>query len=106
MVDLVGMSEKGARIGETHPRAKLSDADVDLIRDLHEAGLSYRQIVAKFDEEDGPRPSKSTVRDIVKCRRRWGRPVAWKRVYKNQADAKVADTNNNTVDNDGDNINR
>lgn len=102
MTDLVGVSEKGARVGETHPRAKLSDSDVDLIRDLHEAGLSYRQIVAKFDE-DHLQVSKSTVRDIIKCRRRWGRPVAWKRVYKNQATAKVLDTNNNTVDNNGDN---
>ncbi len=94
MADMVGVSEKGARVGETHPRAKLSDADVDLIRDLHEAGLSYRQIVLKFDE-DHLKVSKSTVRDIVKCRRRWGLVVAWKRVAKVQATAKVDSATDN-----------
>lgn len=94
MADMVGVSEKGARVGETHPRAKLSDADVDLIRDLHEAGLSYRQIVLKFDE-DHLKVSKSTVRDIVKCRRRWGLVVAWKRVAKVQATAKVDSASDN-----------
>lgn len=94
MADMVGVSEKGARVGETHPRAKLSDADVDLIRELHEAGLSYRQIVLKFDE-DHLQVSKSTVRDIVKCRRRWGLVVAWKRVAKIKATAKVDSATDN-----------
>ena len=94
MVDMVGVSEKGARVGETHPRAKLSDADVDLIRELHEAGLSYRQIVLKFDE-DHLKVSKSTVRDIVECSRGCGVAVAWKRVAKVQATAKVDSATDN-----------
>ena len=53
----------GYRVGETHHRAKLSDVDVETILYLHEAGLSYTQIVAKFD--DGVTVSKSTVRDII-----------------------------------------
>lgn len=71
---LVGVSEKGARCGEAHPRARLSDEDIDLIRELHEAGVGYRTIAAKFET------SKSTVRDIVKCRRRGQPPARWKKV--------------------------
>jgi IS30 family transposase len=71
---LIGLSEQGSRVGETHPRAKLTDHDVDLIRELHEAGLSYRVIAIKFSV------AKSTVRDIVKCRRRWQFVASWRRV--------------------------
>lgn len=71
---LVGISESGSRVGETHHRAKLSDHDIDLIRELHEEGLSYREIAIKFCV------GKSTVRDIVKCRRRWQTPVTWRKV--------------------------
>lgn len=72
---LVGFNEKGSRVGETHHRARLTDHDVDLIRDLREEyGLTYQEIADKFEI------SKSTVRDIVKCRRRWQRPETWKRV--------------------------
>ena len=35
--------------GALHPRAKLSEEDVRLIRKLREAGLSYRVIARKFD---------------------------------------------------------
>lgn len=52
------VNEKGRRIGEGHQRAKLSDADVDLIWALHEAGMGYARIAKKFD------CAKSTVRDI------------------------------------------
>ena len=81
---LVGISENGARVGETHHRAILSDHDVDLIRELAEEtvlpdgttlpGLSYLQIAQKFGI------GKSTVRDIIKCRRRWQTPAEWRRV--------------------------
>jgi len=60
---LLQVNNLGYRVGETHHRAKLADADVETILYLHEAGLSYTQIVAKFD--DGVTVSKSTVRDII-----------------------------------------
>lgn len=70
----VGISEQGKRCGETHPRARLSDHDVDLIRELREThGLTYQAIADKFEI------SKSTVRDLCKYRRRCERPVRWKR---------------------------
>lgn len=71
---LVGFNENGSRVGETHHRARLTDHDVDLIRELRDEGLTYQNIADKFEV------SKSTVRDIVKCRRRWQRPDRWKRV--------------------------
>lgn len=76
MTDLVGVNEKGLRVGETHHRAKLTDQDVDLIRELHDEGLSYREIAVKFEV------SKSTVRDIIKCRRRFQFVARWKRVAR------------------------
>lgn len=60
---LLQVNDNGYRVGETHHRATLSDADVETILYLREAGLSYSRIAAKFD--DGVKVSKSTVRDIV-----------------------------------------
>lgn len=55
----------GHRIGESHPRAKLSDHDVRLIRELHEQhGLGYKRLGEKFE---APR---STIADICCYRTR------------------------------------
>ena len=62
----LAVNDKGYRIGETHHRAKLTDADVDLILELRDAGLTYAAIAAKWD--DGVTISKSTVRDVCKGR--------------------------------------
>ena len=53
-------SPTGHRCGESHPRAKLSDDDVRLVRALHDEGLGYKRIAEKFET------SPSTVRDICK----------------------------------------
>lgn len=51
--------------GERHPNAKLSDHDVDLIRELHaEHRIGYQTLATKFEV------SKENVRDVVKYRRR------------------------------------
>ena len=72
---LVGISEFGSRVGETHHRAKLTDHDVDLIRELREEHkLTYEALAEKFE------CSKSTIRDICRYRRRWQRPDRWKKV--------------------------
>lgn len=57
--------------GERHPKVFLSDADCELIRDLYGDGgvVSYAQLGEKFE------CSKSTVRDIVKCRTRYRQDV-------------------------------
>lgn len=46
----VRVNDEGRLVGEDHPRAKLTDHDVDLIRELHEAhGLSTTMIARKFE---------------------------------------------------------
>lgn len=72
---MVAVNENGCRVGETHHRAKLTDHDVDLIRELHEEhGLSYSQLAEKFG------CSKSTIRDYCQYRRRCQFPEKWRRV--------------------------
>ncbi len=61
-------TKPGHACGERHPKVFLSDADCELIRELYGDGgvVSYSQLGEKFE------CSKSTVRDIVKCRTRYG----------------------------------
>lgn len=60
----VKINEHGLPVGEDHHNAKLTDREVDRLREMHEAGYSYRQLAEMFEL------SKSSVRDIIKCRRR------------------------------------
>lgn len=46
---LVGVNDRGLRVGQDHQRAKLTDAAVELVRQLHEDGMSYRKIAEKFE---------------------------------------------------------
>lgn len=64
----VAVNEHGQVIGQDHHSAKLSEADVDLIHDLRDAGLSYCEISKKFD--DGVSVSKQMVMLICNGRRR------------------------------------
>jgi len=81
----VFVNAAGKRIGQDHPKAKLTDADIDLIFDLHEAGLGYDRIAAKFDDIPGG-ISRATVRDVIKGRRRGQIPHATKRVLVRSLD--------------------
>ena len=50
----VAVNERGHRMGETHPRAKLTDHDVDLIRDLCDdlrKTMSRRKVAAIVAEK-------------------------------------------------------
>lgn len=76
---LVLVNENGKRIGEDHHRAKLTNADIELVFYLREAGLSYKAIAEKFDDIPGG-ISREAVRDILKGRRRAQVPAATKRV--------------------------
>lgn len=75
---LVAVNRRGHAVGETHHRAKLSDADVDLILELHAAGLGYGRIAAKMDHVPGG-ISKSMVRHVCKGVYRCQTPDRWKR---------------------------
>ena len=58
------MSDNRPR-GERHPLAKLTDREVEQIREMHDSGeAGYRKIARIFDIH------RATVADIVKGRRR------------------------------------
>jgi ribosome-binding protein aMBF1 (putative translation factor) len=52
----IAINEKGRRIGESHWRATMTDAEIELLLALREQGWSYRQLAEKFEI------SKSAVR--------------------------------------------
>lgn len=72
---LVGVNERGYRVAEDHPRARLTDSEVELIRELHGEGMSYVQLAVKFET------SKSTIAMICRFERRAEAPVRWKGVH-------------------------
>lgn len=73
----IAVNAKGYRIGESHHRAKLTDAEIECILELRDFGLTYEQIAAKWDEP-GKTISKSTVRDVIKARIRGQTPARFK----------------------------
>lgn len=64
---LAAVNERGYRIGETHFNAKLTDDDIELIRQLRAEGLSYAVIARKFDDIG---LSKTMAHDICTYKRR------------------------------------
>lgn len=78
----VALNESGTqRIGEDHPRAKLTDAQVEAMRDDYEAypvghpeHMGYRLLAKKYD------CSKRACRDICNFRKRNQWAGRWKRI--------------------------
>lgn len=68
----VAVDEDGNRIGETHQNSKLTDHDVDLIRELAEGGMPQQLIAEKFEV------SKSTISMICSYQRRATTIARWK----------------------------
>lgn len=71
---MLALNEKRYRIGESHHRARLTDDQVDAIRELHEDEHNpwgYRRLAKHFNV------SKSTVRDICQYRIRAQLPEHW-----------------------------
>ena len=63
---MVGVNERGLRVGEDHQRAKLTDHEVEAMRHMHEVEkIGYRRLCKMFEV------SKTTVRRIcnyeVRC---------------------------------------
>lgn len=68
-----GVDEFGNPLGEAHLNAKLSDEDVEHIRDLYDTGMvSYATLGLLYNV------SKESIADICKFRRRAATPVAYK----------------------------
>lgn len=73
----VAINELGRRIGEGHHNAILTDAEVELLRDLREIdGMSYRVLAEKFEI------SKWAVGRICRYERRAQTPARYERVHK------------------------
>lgn len=69
------IGDRGTPLGEHHHRAKLSDADVELIRDIYDEGMvSYSTLAEVFGV------NKWTIRDIVTFRRRATSPTDYRTV--------------------------
>lgn len=68
----VAVNDRGAVVGQDHWRAKLTDHEVELMRQMHEQGWGYRRLAVKFDV------SRSHVRSIVQFRCRAQTSVAVK----------------------------
>ena len=75
MKKLVGVNDKGLRVGEDHQNAKLTNEEVERIRELHEGGMTYDVLAEKFDV------SKSAVAMICRYERRAETAAAWKSVH-------------------------
>lgn len=71
---LRAINERGHLIGETHPRAKLTDRQVDELRDMYEEeSWSISHLAQWFGL------SVSTVHSIVTYRTRAQTPAAWRK---------------------------
>lgn len=71
---IVAVNDRGQRIGESHPRAVLTDREVDLMLALRDEGYSYAWLARKFEV------SKGCVWKICVGRRRAQVAVAVRRV--------------------------
>lgn len=69
---MVAVNDRGLRIGESHPRSVLTDAEVDLLLELRDAGLTLGVLAAKFDV------SKGCVAKIVSGQRRGQVAAEWR----------------------------
>ncbi|MFJ1253410.1 helix-turn-helix domain-containing protein [Cupriavidus sp. CuC1] len=72
---MVAINDQGLRIGEDHQNAKLTDSDVERIRQLHGEGLSYRTLADKFEV------SKSLIALICRWERRAQTAKNWRAVH-------------------------
>ncbi len=70
---LVQIGEYGRRIGETHGMARLSDHEIELIRQLKEQGMPAAEIAGKFEV------SKRYVYKLVNYERRASVVAEWRR---------------------------
>lgn len=68
------VNDSRRRIGEQHPRAVLTDHEVELVHELHEQGMALAEIARKMEV------SKGCVWKIVHGYRRGQVPAGWVRV--------------------------
>ena len=74
MQKLVAVNEQGKRVGEDHPNARYTNAEIEMVLSLRDEGFGYKRIAKMCDM-----PIR-TVRTICNGQRRCQCPTAWKRV--------------------------
>lgn len=47
---VINLNERGNRIGESNPKAVLTDHEVELLRTLRDEGFTYGWLAEKFDQ--------------------------------------------------------
>ena len=70
---MLAVNDRGQRIGESHPRAVLTDHEVGLLQDLRDEGYSYSRLAKMFEV------SKGAVAKILTGQRRCHTPAGSKR---------------------------
>lgn len=75
MKRILAVNERGLRVGEDHQNAKLTNEEVNRIRELHREGLSYRTLAMKFDV------SKGLIARICRYELRVQTVIQWKTVH-------------------------
>lgn len=69
---MIGVSDMGHPVGEDHHRARLTNAEVDQMRDMRDAGMMYKDIARHFGVPI------TTVASICLWQRRVATAVAWR----------------------------
>lgn len=49
MAKMVGVNDRGLRVGQSHHRAKYSDRVIEHVRRLRDQGMTYPEIAEKMD---------------------------------------------------------
>lgn len=70
---MLAVNERGLRIGESHPRAVLTNHEVGLLMGLRDEGYSYAKLAKVFEVHKG------TVAKILSGQRRCQTPAAFRR---------------------------
>jgi hypothetical protein len=81
---MVGVNERGLRVGEDHQNARLTDYEVELLRVMHEQeGVGYKRLARMFEL------NKRTVVRICKYEVRNQNPSSFRAVARTRADDQV-----------------
>lgn len=72
---IVAIGESGNRVGEDHHLAKLTNWEVEMVRQLHDEGMTYRDIAEKMEV------SESLVGKICRYQKRAVTAVGFREVH-------------------------
>lgn len=74
MIKVIGLNDHGRRVGQDHHRAKFTDHEVEVMRQMHESGMSFYRLARVMECDE------STARRICNHERRSQQPTKFKKV--------------------------